>query len=194
MILFNTGCFVTLQTGKIKPGPAFTVGYLTLPMENHKSSVILRPSIGLSAKKNRFGVEVAFPFYFEYEDWGNQKWCELWCISDEIKVQFPLNKWADVSVGADLLLYVPMSKFIIISKELNDVVSLYGEVRYITSPRLVESWKEVKKYTIGLQLDSFFSKYLSLLTELNWWNSPNPDYPFRKENSVNFALGIILHK
>jgi len=187
-VLFTGGCLTTLQTARIRSGPGLTIGYQKLPFQYHEVTGVIIPSLGISAQKDRLGFSFSFPVLIEYNyEYGS--W-EGWNVSDEIKIQLPQNKWLDIAIGGDFWLYIPIERFLIISRGISRKLSLYGEIRNGDFPEFAGPDIISTKVTIGIEWNAF--SHASILSDLSYWHT-REDVEESANNMV-FGIGVLLHE
>jgi hypothetical protein len=174
-----SGCFSTLQIAKVEDGFSLTGGVYTYTAEMYDHPnyhyenhflLILMPRYGWPAKEKRWGFEGGIRVV---SDWIDPDYPQdpVWLFLDEFKVQIPKNRHLDLAFGADFLLIIPGSVYILASKDVNETLTLYGGLELfgaLYSLTLGENEAGFfPKVTLGSEINLY--KNLSALVEMERW-------------------------
>jgi len=195
-ILSSLSCFSSLQTAKTRGGFGLAAGVYRYEVlrhwKNHYENhyfLILAPSIGKVAQKNKSGIEGRLKLLTDVIDKDSEG---LWFVSEELKLQIPKNKLLDFSFAGELWFYYPGSLSILVSKDLNKIITLYGQYKLIAGPYLLSEgdFKRDIMSTVNLGTELNLTKNISALFEMEKWLSKEW---INEREKTRYAVGMNFH-
>lgn len=183
--LISSGCLTTFQTAKTVNGLALTGGVQLRPSYyggTHQAFVLM-PRVGFDARQDRPGVDLGVRLTVFPEKVRSSRHWPTWVgVSEDVKLQLPKNGFADIAFDAEFWLHYPVSGSVLLSKDLDSKLTLYGECELLGSLDIF-SGDAVVKVTGGAEVN--LSRHLSMLWEVEHWLSERDETP-----GIGIALGI----
>ncbi|MCJ7457573.1 MAG: hypothetical protein MUP17_01105 [candidate division Zixibacteria bacterium] len=197
LIITSLSCFSSLQTAKTTDGFGFTTGVYRYEYfrrsinqwEDHYF-VILAPSIGRAATRNRMGLEARLKLLTDVIDKDGEH--ALWFQLEELKIQAYKNRYIDFALTAEFWLFYPSGLSVIVSRDINKYFTLYGQYRlvssfYVLSLRDSESGF-TSAFTFGTEIN--LTKSISTLFEVERWLAT--EHLLEREKT-RYSLGVNFH-
>jgi len=197
LIITSLSCFSSLQTAKTTDGFGFTTGVYRYEFLRHSDNqwkdhyfLILAPSIGRAATKNRMGLEGRLKFLTDVIDKDGES--ALWFPVEEFKIQAYKNRYIDFALTTEFWLFYPASLSVIASKDINKYFTLYGQYKvvgglYVLSIRDSETGL-TSAITFGTEIN--LTKNISTLFEVERWLTK--EHLLDREKT-RYSLGVNFH-
>ncbi|MDH4222472.1 MAG: hypothetical protein OEV55_02915 [candidate division Zixibacteria bacterium] len=197
IMLVFLNCYSTLQTAKTRDGFGFTTGVYRYEFLRHWYNrwedhyfLILTPSFGRTAQKNRTGLEVRLKLLTDAIDKDGES--PFWWVSEELKIQAHKNKYLDWALLFEFWLYYPGSFSLIISKDLNKIFTPYAQYKLLSGSYLLEDrdYKSGLLSTLNFGTEINLTRNISVLLEVEkfltqrWLND---------REMTRYSLGVNLH-
>jgi hypothetical protein len=173
IVIGVSGCLSSLQTANTVDKFGFTVGVDTF----QHPYLVAMPRAGVEAKANKPGLDIGAKLWADILD------PEIMLLFEDVKVQIPKNRFIDVAVDAEFLLYYPFSTSLLISRDIGNLWTVYGEFEAVFLCVLNPFDKDAfHKITIGGRFKPIHHIAFSLETNA-----------VIDEPGLNWAAGIILY-
>ncbi len=172
-VIGTYGCFSSLQTAETVDKFGFTVGIDTF----QHPYLVAMPRAGIRAQANRPGLDVGMKFWFDIWD------PKAKLLFEDVKIQAPENRFVDVAVDVEFLLYYPFSTSLLVSRDFGHLWTFYGESEAILMGVLNPLDKDAfYKVTLGGRFKPI--RHVAFSLEAN---------AIIGEPGLNWAAGISLH-
>ena len=197
LICSSLSCFSSLQTAKTTDGFGITTGVYRYEFLRHSDNqwkdhyfLILAPSIGRAATRNKMGLEGRLKFLTDVIDKDGER--ALWFPIEELKIQMYKNRYIDLAVTTEFWVFYPASLSVIVSRDINKHFTLYGQYKvvgglYLLSIRDSETGL-TSAITFGTEIN--LTKNISTLFEVERWLST--EHLLEREKT-RYSLGVNFH-
>ena len=190
-------CYSALQTAKTRDGFGFTTGLYRYEVLYHWKNqwedhyfLVLTPSFGRAARKNKTGIEGRLKLLTDAVDKDGES--PFWWVSEELKIQAHKNKYLDWALIFEFWLYYPGSFSIIISKDINKLLTPYAQYKLLSGSYLLEErdYKSGLLSTLNLGTELNITRNISVLLEIEkfltqkWLND---------REMTRYSLGVNFH-
>ena len=173
LVIGASGCLSSLQTANTVDKFGLTVGVDTF----RHPYVTVMPRAGIEAETNRPGIDIGAKLWLDAQDPG------IMLLFEDVKIQAPKNRFVDVAIDAELLLYYPFSTSLLVSRDLGHLWTVYGEFEAILMCVLNPFDKDAfQKVTLGGKFKPISHVAFSLETNA-----------VIGEPGLNWAAGITLY-
>jgi len=197
LIISSLSCFSSLQTAKTTDGFGFTTGVYRYEFLRHSDNrwkdhyfLILAPSIGRAATKNRMGLEGRLKFLTDVIDKDGEH--ALWFPVEELKIQAYKNRYVDFAFTAEFWIFYPGAISVILSKDINKSLTLYGQYKLIAGPYILSErdFEQHLMSTLNLGTEINLNRNISVLFEIEKWF---PEKVLFDRELTRYSLGVSFH-
>ncbi len=197
LIISSLSCFSSLQTAKTTDGFGITTGVYRYDYFSHSNNrwedhyfLILAPSIGRAATKNRMGLEGRLKLLTDVIDKDGEH--ALWFPVEELKIQAYKNRYIDFALTTELWFFYPSSFSVIVSRDINKYFTLYGQYKVVGGwYALAERESEtgvMSAIIFGTEIN--LTKNISTLFEVERWLATEH---LSEREKTRYSLGVNFH-
>jgi len=159
--------------------------------------LVLAPSFGRAATKNRTGLEGRLKLLTDIIDKDGET--PFWWVSEELKIQAHKNKYLDWALTFEFWFYYPGSISLILSKDLNKFFTFYAQYKLLAGLYVLaeRDSKSGLGSTLNLGTEINLTRNISVLFEIEkfltkkWLNDREMT---RYTLGVNFHFPLRKHK